>query len=287
MIHILTDETAKKEIDSIITKINKFISTREYSGVVLGVSGGIDSAVVLALLVKSIPKENILALILPERDSSKESVKDAILVCNHFGVEYKIESVTKVLKALGTYSLFPPSWLFPRKIVESYSKSRWNRYEDPYILDLQNKGDELFFKGMAYYRSKHRARMLKMYFEAEKRNYCVFGTTNKTEDMLGLYVKWGDNAVDFEPIVHLYKSEVYTIAKYLDIPEKILKKPPTPDLVPGINDEDAFKMSYLEIDEVLEKIENGTVEDNEKFQRILKIIELSKKYRLMYTSKDL
>ncbi len=284
---MITETTAKNEINSIIAKIRKFISTREYSGVVLGVSGGIDSAVVLALLVRSLPKENILALILPERDSSKESTKDGIVVCKYFNVKYKIYFVSKILKALGSYSLFPPSKLFLRKVVEKYSKNRWERYEDPYILDLQNKGDELFLKGMAYYRSKHRARMLKMYFEAEKRNYCVFGTTNKTEDLLGLYVKWGDNAVDFEPISHLYKSEVYTIARYLDIPDKIIKKPPTPDLVPGINDEDAFKMRYLEVDKILENIENGIIENNEKYQRILKIIELSKKYRLLYTSKDL
>lgn len=253
----------KDEIIRIEKFIKRTIETYNFKGAVIGVSGGVDSAVVLALLTRTIEKENIFALILPERDSSKESVRDAKLVCNHFGVNYKIFSITGALRKLGAYSLFPPALFIPESIKISYSKKRWERYQDPYIMDLKNEGDELFLKGLAYYRIKHRVRMCKLYMEAEKRGYCLVGTTNKTELALGLYVKWGDDAVDIEPIKHLYKTQVFELAKHLGVPEKIINKKPTPDLIPGINDEDAFGIEYSKLDKILFSIESneGKVED--------------------------
>ncbi|MFN4223745.1 MAG: NAD(+) synthase [Fervidobacterium nodosum] len=253
----------KDEIIRIEKFIKRTMETYNFKGAVIGVSGGVDSAVVLALLTRTIEKENILALILPERDSSKESVRDAKLVCNHFGVNYKIFLITGALRKLGVYSLFPPALFIPESVKISYSKKRWERYQDPYIMDLKNEGDELFLKGLAYYRIKHRVRMCKLYMEAEKRGYCVVGTTNKTELALGLYVKWGDDAVDIEPIKHLYKTQVFELAKHLGVPEKIINKKPTPDLIPGINDEDAFGIEYSKLDKILFSIESneGKVED--------------------------
>ncbi|MGQ9855723.1 MAG: NAD(+) synthase [Fervidobacterium sp.] len=273
--------SAERESKRIESFIKEFIKKYGYKGAVIGISGGIDSAVVLALLVNAIGKDKIKAFILPERDSSKRSIEDARLVCQHFGVEYKIKSITKSLSGLGIYKLFPPAFFIPEKFKIMYAKNRWNRYDDPYAMDLQNSGDELFLKGIAYYRSKHRIRMCKLYFEAEKLNYCVVGTTNKTELKLGLYVKWGDDSVDIEPIKHLYKTQVFELARYLNVPEKIIKKPPTPDLVPGLTDEEAFGMKYQEVDNILMELERNPelLEeniDNEKYKRIKKLIELAK-----------
>lgn len=266
------DVECKRIVEFIREKIIKY----NFKGAVLGVSGGIDSAVVLALLLKALGKDKLKILILPERDSSKKSLKDAIYICRHFDINYEIFSISGVLKKLGVYSLFPPAFLIPEKFKEIYSKNRWRRYQDAYIMDLKNEGDELFLKGLAYYRAKHRVRMCKLYMEAEKLGYCVVGTTNKTELALGLYVKWGDDSVDIEPIKHLYKTQVFKLARYLEIPERIINKKPTPDLVPGINDEDAFGIDYETIDKVLIDISSGKTRDDEYALRVMEIIRFTK-----------
>lgn len=266
----------KVECEKIVEFINKVIKSYNFKGAVIGVSGGIDSAVVLGLLVKAIDRKNIRALILPERDSSKSSTKDAKLVCETFNVDYKIYDLTGVLRKLGIYSLFPPAIFVPESIKINYSRNRWNKYKDPYILDLKNDGDEEFLRGIAYYRSKHRVRMCKLYMEAEKLGYCVVGTTNKTELLLGLYVKWGDDSVDIEPIKHLYKTQVFELAKYLHVPEKIINKKPTPDLIPGITDEDAFGITYSEIDNILIDFEKGIERTDWLSLRIKNIMALTK-----------
>ncbi len=272
------------EIESEVKRITQFLSrifeTYNFAGALIGISGGIDSAVVLALLERTIGSARIQAINLPERDSSKESIKDALLVCKHFNVNCQVYNITGALRKLGVYSLFPPALFIPESIKIAYSKNRWNRYKEPYLNDLKNEGDELFLKGVAYYRAKHRVRMSKMYLEAEKHGYCVVGTTNKTEEIMGLYVKWGDDSVDIEPIKHLYKTQVYELAKYLGIPQRIVEKPPTPDLIPGLTDEEAFGLTYPEIDEILIDFENGVERSDEKAQKVRKIIELTKWRRL-------
>ena len=272
------------EIENEVKRITEFLSviikTYNFAGALIGISGGIDSAVVLALLERAIGSTRIKAINLPERDSSKESIKDALLVCEHFGINCEVQSITGALRKLGVYSLFPPALFIPESIKVAYSRNRWNRYREPYLNDLKNEGDELFLKGVAYYRAKHRIRMTKMYLEAEKCGYCVVGTTNKTEEMMGLYVKWGDDSVDIEPIKHLYKTQVYELAKYLGIPQRIIEKPPMPDLIPGLTDEEAFGLTYPEIDKILIDFENGIERNDESAQKVRKIIELTKWRRL-------
>lgn len=266
----------EEECNRIVNFIRKAMTQYNFKGAVLGVSGGIDSAVVLALLLRALDKDRLKILILPERDSSKRSVEDAKLVCNHFGVNYEIFNVSGALRKLRAYSLFPPAVFVPESLKVLYSKNRWKRYKDPYLLDLKNDGDDLFLKGLAYYRAKHRVRMCKFYLEAEKLGYCVVGTTNKTELAVGLYVKWGDDSVDIEPIKHLYKTQVFELAKYLKVPERIIKKKPTPDLVPGINDEDAFKLDYKTIDEILIDLSKGKERNDENALRVKEIVKMAK-----------
>ena len=128
-----------------------------------------------------------------------------------------------------------------------------------------------------------RSRLCYLYLEAEKKNYAVVGTTNKTEYLTGFYVKWGDDAVDIEPILHLYKSQVYDLARELKVPEKIIEKAPSPDLIPGITDEYALGMSYKTLDRILIKMENRSSiseEDKLKVERVKKIVESAKKREL-------
>ncbi|ACM22188.1 NH(3)-dependent NAD(+) synthetase [Thermotoga neapolitana DSM 4359] len=269
--------------ESLISFIREKIEEYNYRGAVVGVSGGVDSAVVLSLCVQALGKDRVFALILPERDSSKDSLKDAVDLCETLGVEYRKRSITPILRKIGAYRLFPPRFFLPNSIVKRYVLNRWNTLsKDPFLDDLRNTGPEEFLKGLAYYRIKHRIRMCLLYFEAEKRGYAVVGTTNRTEYLTGLYVKWGDEAVDIEPIMHLYKTQVFELAKEMNVPEKILKKPPSPDLIPGITDEMAFNMSYLELDRILMKLEKNedlSDEDPKKVERVKKILEFSEKYR--------
>jgi len=263
--------------EDIVQFLRKTIEEYNFRGAVVGVSGGLDSAVVISLCVEALGKDRVLGVILPERDSSPDTLKDAVIVCENLNVEYIVKPITKVLRAMGVYRLQPSTLFIPRKIQERYVKNKWESLpkRDAYIEDLRNEGNEEFLKGIAYYRIKHRVRMCHLYFEAEKRGYAVVGTTNKTEYKLGFYVKWGDDAVDIEPILHLYKTQVYELAKELDVPEKILRKAPSPDLIPGITDEFAIGMSYQDVDRILMKMEKGenlSDEDPEKVRRIKEIL---------------
>ena len=253
-----------------------------YSGALIGISGGIDSAVVGALAVEALGKDRVFGLLLPERDSSPETVKDSLLVVKHLGIDYSIKRIGPILRKLGTYSLEPPAWFIPQKIREKYVRGKWEKLaeEDPFLDDLRDRGKPEFLKGLAYYRSKHRIRMCCLYLEAELRRYAVLGTTNLTEYRSGFYVKWGDNATDIEPIMHLYKTQVYKLARALNVPERIIVKPPSPDLVPGVTDEFVLGMGYAQFDRILMKLDNNESPDNEPEEmvnRVKKILDYARK----------
>lgn len=244
--------------DEIIDFIKTCVEKYEYEGAVIGISGGLDSAVTAKLAVDALDKTRVLGLLMPERDSARETLNDAEEVCDFIGIERIVKPVTKGLKVIGVYGLEPSTRFVPRKIQELYVKKRIESTEgDVYLKDLRNEGDEDFRKGLAYYRAKHRMRMVCLYLEAEKRNYAVLGATNRTEYETGFFVKWGDDSSDIEPILHLYKKQVYELAEQIGIPEKIRNKSPSPDLIPGVTDEQMLKMSYNELDSILSSMDRG------------------------------
>lgn len=261
-------------------KIKKFIKTNiekyMFNGAIIGISGGLDSAVVGKLLVDSIGRDKVYGLILPERDSSPQTVDDAKLVCDYLGIEYKIINITGILRKLGVYSLKPPAFPFPKSVQSIYSRNIWKKEGNPFIQDLTTQGNEKFLEALAYYRTKPRIRSTVLYFEAEKRNYAVIGCTNKTEYTIGFYTKWGDEACDIEPIRHLYKTEVFELAKKLNIPQKIIDKKPSPDIAPGITDEFALGIDYAELDRILIKIEKEEDLSSENKDSVAKIEEMLK-----------
>lgn len=236
-------------------------------GVVLGMSGGIDSAVVGTLLTRALGPQKVLALLLPERDSSPHSKADALSEIERLGIAYREIDLTPVLAATGIYDLIPLKVLGARVIKETVV--RWEHRtrtkalgEPPFrraLLGTRGLGKDqrIIDAGHAYSRAKHRARMMTLYYVADLENRLVVGTTNLSEAMTGFVVKWGDNVADVEPILPLYKTQVRRLASYLGVPERLVRKPPTPDLLPGIDDEDALGIRYATLDVILERLAQG------------------------------
>lgn len=247
--------------------IQQFIrdKVREFnrSGAIIGLSGGIDSAIVAKLAVKSLGSDKVKALLIPERDSNKENMKDAIALAKELEIRNIARvKITGILRKFGTYRLFFPFSLFPKTIKRKLSDIENRRlakmgFDNAFLEMLRGTENADISKIQAYIGSKVRMRMMVIYFHAELENLLVLGTTNRSELMIGYFIKYGDGGVDVEPIASLYKTELFDLARFLKIPEKIINKAPSPDLSPGITDEGSVGMIYERIDRILLGIEKG------------------------------
>ena len=178
-------------------KVNEF----QRDGVVFGMSGGIDSAVVGTLLRRALGAEKVLALLLPERDSSPDSKADALIEIHKLGISSQEVVITPILEALGIYQLIPLHFLGVRKIKETIVRQQHQSQaaalgEMPFSVGLLGtqalgKKQQIIDAGNAYARAKHRARMIVLYYFADQQNRLVIGTTNKSEASSGFVVKWG------------------------------------------------------------------------------------------------
>jgi len=254
------DTEASKKI--IMEFIRNCAIEHRRKGAVVGFSGGIDSALVLKFCVEALGNKNVLAVMLPERDSSPVNIKDAIRFAKVLGVKYIVKKLTPILSLVGIYRLYPPSFIFSRKFIERYTlkkrESISNRTgKDLFIANIEGGEDKELCKGIAYYRIKHRIRATILFYYSELNNYLLAGCANKSEWLTGFFVKYGDSIADIMPIIDLYKTQVFKMAGYLGIPDYILNKAPSPDLIPGLDDEDALGITYKKLDLVLEGLEQG------------------------------
>lgn len=232
-------------------------------GAIIGLSGGIDSAIVAKLAVNSLGPDKLKVLLMPEKDSNRENMKDALALAK----ELEISNITRIgitgiLRKLGTYRLFFPFGLLPRVIVKRLSDIKQRKlaemgFENIFMEISRGAENVEISKARAYIGSKARVRMLVTYFHAELENLLVLGTSNKSELMLGYFIKYGDGGVDIAPIAPLYKTEIFDFARFLEIPEKIINKAPSADLAPGVTDEGSVGMTYERIDKILLGIEKG------------------------------
>ena len=234
----VTHEICQFIQDEISNKLQK-------KGAVFGLSGGIDSAVTAALCAKSFETEQILGLIMPEKESDNSSKILAQQVSKKFNFNTETIDITKILESFGVYEMkenivfekFPEftSKCKYRVIVPPKSK---NSIGIPFleILDKDNQRYKLkissseFLTLTASTSIKHRVRMTLLYFHGEKNNFSVVGTTNKSEYQQGYFVKYGDGGSDIEPLVNIYKSQIYQIGKFLEIPNEILSSDASPDV---------------------------------------------------------
>ena len=268
---VLTEESMRIDPAQITGQIEGFIRDQvdafKRDGVVVAMSGGLDSAVVANLATRALGPEKVKALLLPERDSSPDSKTDALREIDRLGLDYEEVSITPMLSAMGIYGLTPLRILGIRSlkaaIVQQQHRVQAEALgEMPFragLLGTRDLGDKkkLIDTGNAYTRVKHRMRMVTLYYHADLENLLVLGTTNKSEAMTGFVVKWGDNVADVEPLLPLYKTQVRQLAGYLGVSRTILEKAPTPDLIPGIVDGLALGMDYETLDKILWGLEMG------------------------------
>jgi len=248
--------------------IREYVEKLDREGAILGLSGGVDSAVVAALCKRAVGPEKTLALIMPERDSKKEHTEDALNFTKELGIKTKLINITPYLEILGAYKLLPINKpFFSRKLKEILVKKAYEFYQrktrkTPFSASILGFRDKKFAsylkKANAYYRVKHRLRMLLHYLYGELENKLIVGAANKTEYKIGFFVKHGcDAAADIMPLLNLYKTQVRELAEYLRVPSKIIEKPPSPDIIPGITDEEAITIPYEKLDLILLALEKG------------------------------
>ena len=250
-------------------------------GVVIALSGGVDSSVCAALAVRAFGRSGaprVYGLMLPETDSSSHSLTRATMVAEQFGIPYAVENIAPTLEALGCYRwrddamrvVFPqfgPDW----KSKIAIAGGRDGTFNYFKLVVRSPSGEQLesrlplreYLQIVAATNFKQRVRKTVEYFHADRLNYAVIGTPNRLEYDQGFFVKNGDGAADLKPIAHLYKTQVYAMARHLGIPEEICTAAPTTDtysLQQG-QDEFYFALSYDKMDFALWAFNHGVPED--------------------------
>ena len=268
-----------KNLETKISEITNFIKNEVFEiyqkkGVVIGLSGGIDSAITAALCTKSIGSDKILGLILPEKESDPNSENLAQEIAKKYNIKTKTINITNILKEFGVYEnkekivkeKFPNynekckyRVVVPSKLENNIGMPFLEILDDENILHKLKISSFDFLNLTAATSIKHRVRMTMLYNYAEKNNFTVVGTTNKTEYLQGYFVKYGDGGSDIEPLVHLYKTQIYEIANFLKLPEKIINQDASPDVWSfKTNDEEFFyAVPYNVVDLILYARENN------------------------------
>jgi NAD+ synthase len=266
---ILIINDIEAECNRIVTGIKENVLQRlNRHGGVIGISGGIDSAVTMVLVAKALGAGNVLGIMLPEKDSSRDSAIFAQNLADKFGVKAITEDITGALegfgcyrrrdeavkrllpqydpsvhkmkigiKSAGVFTNLPP--LFSVTIVDSKGNEQSQRMPSAEFRQIEAASN-----------FKQRCRMSMLYYHAELLHYAVIGTPNKHEVEQGFFVKWGDGGADIMPIAHLYKTQVYQLARYLEVPREIIDRTPTTDTYSAEQTQEEFfyQMPFHQMD---------------------------------------
>jgi NAD+ synthase len=249
-----------RETERIVSFIQQNVrQTMRRSGGVVGISGGIDSAVVLALTVRAFGPQKTVGVMIPERDSDPISETLARELAATYGVTPVLENITAALEGFDCYRrrdaairrVFPEFAAaagYKAKIVlppDLLAKGTLNFFSATIVkpdggTETRALGPREFLEIVAASNLKQRSRMSTLYYQAESRNYAVIGTANKNEHDQGFFVKYGDGGADIQPIAHLFKTQIYQLARYLGVPEAIQKRTPTTDTYSAPQDQQEF-----------------------------------------------
>ena len=264
-----------KEADKIAEKIRDTVSSFKRQGVIIALSGGIDSSVVGALSVHALGKDRVFGLLMPEKDSSPNTLWLSGLIAGSLGIDKHHEDITAVLEAVGCYRWRNDAI---RRVVPEYTDDSKCKIVLPTVTDetrlrifsvvvelpdgrqiKKRLSQQSYLDILAASNFKQRVRKMFEYFHADRLNYAVTGTPNRQEYDQGFFVKLGDGAADLKPIAHLYKTQVYQMAEFLGVPEEIRKRPPTTDTysMPQSQEEFYFSVPYEKMDYCMYGLNHG------------------------------
>ncbi|MCF6267859.1 MAG: NAD(+) synthase [Desulfuromusa sp.] len=267
---------AAEEVERITSNLRSLMRNAiKRRGIVLGLSGGIDSSVTCALAVKAFGSKKVFGLHMPERHSADETLSLSTIISDHFGIASAHENISGILEAVGFYCRYDETI---RTVIPEYGDGWKSKIVTPNVIEsdeftlfsvvAQSPDGEMikvrlplkaYLEILAATNFKQRTRKMLEYYYADRLNYAVAGTPNRLEYDQGFFVKLGDGAADVKPIAHLYKTQVYQLAEYLGIPEEIRKRPPTTDTysLPQGQDEFYFSLPYDRMDLCLYGKNNG------------------------------
>lgn len=261
------DRIARWTVDTLAKKLHR-------RGLVVAISGGVDSSVCAALAVRALGPNKVFGLLMPERDSSGFSTERGLQLARHLGIAHEVFDIAPALEALGCYRqrdeairrVFPAygdGW--KNKIVIAGGTERGINFFKLVVAEPGGTQHEArlpvkeYLQIVAATNFKQRVRKTMDYFHADRLNYAVVGTPNRLEYDQGFFVKVGDGAADIKPIAHLYKTQVYAMARALGLPEAICSAVPTTDtytLAQG-QDEFYFALPYAQMDVALWALNHG------------------------------
>jgi NAD+ synthase len=264
----LDSEVFKINAAAYVDRLCEFIrenkSDLNRDGILVPLSGGVDSSTMVALCARAVGSAQVTALMMPERQGNPEAARYSRMLIAQFGVQSLEREISGALSRLGTYSFILSR--IPSRAIQEWASRRYMKSarENPFLQLVKGGATDLERKGFARYNSKHRVRLVTEYLVAEEGNYLVAGCAHKSEDLVGLYVKFGvDDNADIMPLKNLYRSHILQLAEYLGVPGEIVRRTPNPDIIPGITDKyvDLLDLPSAKLDLVLYGIEHGMDDD--------------------------
>lgn len=291
------DLDLEAEVERVGDRLRRYLDRTRRKGVVVALSGGIDSTVVAGLAVRTLGPDRVFGIQMPERESSDDTLGISTRLSDSLGIDSAVEDITGILEAFGAYRrrddairLVCPEYgpdhrskIVLPSVVDSDSLRLYSVVVvDPDGAQHRHRLTPTAYLGIvAATNFKQRARKAMEYYHADRLNYAVAGTPNRLEYDQGFFVKLGDGAADVKPIAHLYKTQVYALAEHLDLPLEIRSRPSTTDTysMPQSQEEFYFSLPHARMDLCLYGKNNGIPVEQVAAATGLSEVQLERVYR--------
>lgn len=252
------------DVPAVIAAIESFIAEQmtelERVGIVVPLSGGLDSSTVVTLCARAVGPDRVTALLLPDRRGSRDALRLGRLVAGRLGVRVAVQDATRLNRAAGVYEFVGYRVPVRRLVARVVRRYLAGGGDNEFLAGVRGTDHVLTRQALAAIYARQRLRMVMTYRYAELRRLLVVGAAHKSEDLLGLFVKFGvDDAADVMPLKGLYRSHVRRIAEAVGVPADVLARSPNPEMLPGIDDKylDVFGVPAATVDLVLWGLEHG------------------------------